>query len=98
MRVQFFEKLDSDTLFFAFYYQQGTARQYAAARELKRQSWRYHKKYLTWFQRHEEPKVTTEDHESGTFVYFDYESGWCQRIKQEVRVGNPTAKTVFFLM
>ena len=57
--------------------------QYLAARELKRQSWRYHKKYLTWFQRHEEPKVTADEYEQGTYVYFDYETGWCQRIKSE---------------
>ena len=78
-----FDKFDTDTLFFIFYYQQGTYQQYLAARELKRQSWRYHRKYLTWFQRHEEPKVTAEDYEQGTYVYFDYETGWCQRIKSE---------------
>lgn len=39
-----FEKFDTDTLFFIFYYQQGTYQQYLAARELKKQSWRYHKK------------------------------------------------------
>ena len=78
-----FDKFDTDTLFFVFYYQQGTYQQYLAARELKRQSWRYHKKYLTWFQRHEEPKVTADDYEQGTYVYFDYETGWCQRIKSD---------------
>jgi CCR4-NOT transcriptional regulation complex NOT5 subunit len=36
---------------------------YLAARELKKQLWRYHKKYLTWFQRHEEPKEITNDYE-----------------------------------
>lgn len=45
-----FEKLNTDTLFLIFYYQQGSYQQYLAARELKRQSWRYHKKYMTWFQ------------------------------------------------
>jgi len=70
-------------LFFIFYYQQGTYQQYLAARELKKQSWRYHKKYLTWFQRHEEPKEITNDYEQGTYVYFDYETGWCQRKKTE---------------
>lgn len=45
-----FEKLNTDTLFLIFYYQQGTYQQYLAARELKRQSWRFHKKYMTWFQ------------------------------------------------
>ena len=80
---ELFEKFDTDTLFFIFYYQQGTYQQFLAARELKKQSWRYHKKYMTWFQRHEEPKVTTDEYEQGTYVYFDYETGWCQRIKSE---------------
>lgn len=86
-----FEKFDPDTLFFIFYYQQGTYQQYLAATELKRQGWRFHKKYLTWFQRHDEPKLSTDEFETGTFIYFDYAnvvvrgqgSGWCQRIKSE---------------
>ncbi|XP_077245394.1 uncharacterized protein LOC143885213 isoform X2 [Tasmannia lanceolata] len=84
------DTLITDTLFFAFYYQQNTYQQYLAARELKRQSWRYHRKYNTWFQRHEEPKLTTDDYEQGTYVYFDFhianddlQHGWCQRIKTE---------------
>lgn len=80
-----FEKLPADTLFFIFYFQQGTYQQYLAARQLKKHSWRFHKKYSTWFQRHEEPKVTTDEYEEGTYVYFDYESGWCQRIKSEFK-------------
>lgn len=80
-----FERLGPDCLFFVFYYAQGTYQQYLAARELKKQSWRYHKKYMTWFQRHEEPKVTTDEYEQGTYVYFDYETGWCQRIKADFR-------------
>lgn len=36
-------------------------------------------------QRHEEPKVTTDNFEQGTYVYFDYETGWCQRIKSDFR-------------
>jgi CCR4-NOT transcription complex subunit 3 len=35
-----FEKFDVDTLFFIFYFHQGTYQQYLAARELKKQSWR----------------------------------------------------------
>jgi CCR4-NOT transcription complex subunit 3 len=80
-----FEKLGTDCLFFIFYYSQGTYQQYLAARELKKQSWRFHKKYMTWFQRHEEPKITTDEYEQGTYVYFDYETGWCTRIKQDFR-------------
>ncbi|KAI3911582.1 hypothetical protein MKW92_013475 [Papaver armeniacum] len=84
------ETLGTDTLFFAFYYQQNTYQQYLAARELKKQSWRYHRKYNTWFQRHEEPKVANDEYEQGTYVYFDFhilndekQHGWCQRIKTE---------------
>jgi len=80
-------KMDTDTLFFIFYFQQNTYQQYLAAKELKRQAWRYHKKYTTWFQRHDTPKQTTNEFELGTYVYFDYEShdGWCQRIKSGFR-------------
>ncbi|XP_072987545.1 uncharacterized protein [Typha latifolia] len=83
------DSLGTDTLFFAFYYQQNTYQQYLAARELKRQSWRYHRKYNTWFQRHEEPKVTNDEYERGSYVYFDFHvnddgsNGWCQRIKND---------------
>ncbi|KAG5459040.1 MAG: hypothetical protein BJ554DRAFT_621, partial [Olpidium bornovanus] len=68
-----FERFNADSLFFIFYYVRGTHSQFLAARELKRQSWRFHKQYLTWFQRHEEPKVVTDDYEQGSYVYFDYE-------------------------
>lgn len=73
--IALFEKLPMDTLFFVFYFQQGTFQQYLAAKQLKKHSWRFHKKYMTWFQRHEEPKIATEEFEEGTYVYFDYESG-----------------------
>lgn len=78
-----FGKFPPDLLFFLFYFQQNTYQQYLAARELKRQSWRYHTKYLTWFQRHEDPKTINPEYEQGTYVYFDYETGWCQRKKSE---------------
>lgn len=76
-------RLEIDTLFFIFYFQQGTYQQYLAAQQLKQQSWRYHKKYLTWFMRFDDPKVSTEDFEKGTYVYFDYDYSWCQRIKTD---------------
>ncbi|KAF8007375.1 hypothetical protein BT93_K1396 [Corymbia citriodora subsp. variegata] len=79
-----------DTLFFAFYYQQNTFQQSMAAKELKKQSWRYHKKHNTWFQRHEEPTVATAQYEQGSYIYFDFHAsedntqpGWCQRIKKD---------------
>lgn len=78
-----YEKFDTDTLFFIFYFLPRTLQQYLAARQLKRQSWRFHKKYLTWFQRFEEPKIVNDDWEQGTYIYFDWEGSWCQRKKTE---------------
>ncbi len=71
-----YTRIDPDTLFYVFYYKQGTYQQYLAARALKDQSWRFHKQYQTWFQRHEEPKSITEEFEQGTYRFFDYESTW----------------------
>ena len=71
-----YSRIDPDTLFYVFYYQQNTYQQYLAAKALKDQSWRFHKQYQTWFQRHEEPKTITEDFEQGTYRFFDCESTW----------------------
>eukprot|EP00057_Strongylocentrotus_purpuratus_P012715 XP_011667189.1 PREDICTED: CCR4-NOT transcription complex subunit 3 isoform X3 [Strongylocentrotus purpuratus] len=79
--LEFFMRLSTETLFFIFYYQEGTKAQYLAAKALKRQSWRFHTKYMMWFQRHEEPKTITEEYEQGTYIYFDYEK-WGQRKKE----------------
>ena len=71
-----YSRIDPDTLFYVFYYKQGTPHQYLAAKALKDQSWRFHKQYQTWFQRHEEPKSITDEFEQGTYRFFDYESTW----------------------
>ena len=71
-----YERIDNDTLFFLFYYRQNTYSQHQAAKALKGQSWRFHKQYQTWFQRHEEPKTITEEYEQCTYRFFDYESTW----------------------
>uniref|UniRef100_D8PLC4 General negative regulator of transcription subunit n=1 Tax=Schizophyllum commune (strain H4-8 / FGSC 9210) TaxID=578458 RepID=D8PLC4_SCHCM len=80
-----FTNMDVETLFYVFYYLPGTYQQFLAARELKRQSWRFHVKYLTWFQRHSEPQAITEEYEQGVYVYFDWEGSWCQRKKSDFR-------------
>ncbi|KAI9368560.1 Not1 N-terminal domain, CCR4-Not complex component-domain-containing protein [Aspergillus egyptiacus] len=78
-------RIDTDTLFYLFYYRQGTYQQYLAAKALKNQSWRFHKQYQTWFQRHEEPKTITEEYEQGTYRFFDYESTWMNRRKADFK-------------
>ncbi|KAF2093729.1 CCR4-NOT transcription complex [Rhizodiscina lignyota] len=80
-----YSQVDPDTLFYAFYYRQGTYQQYLAAKALKSQSWRFHKQYQTWFQRHEEPKQITDDYEQGTYRFFDYESTWMNRRKADFK-------------
>ncbi|GAB1316223.1 proteinral negative regulator of transcription subunit 5 [Madurella fahalii] len=80
-----YTRIDPDTLFYVFYYKQGTYQQYLAARALKDQSWRFHKQYQTWFQRHEEPKSITEEFEQGTYRFFDYESTWMNRRKADFK-------------
>ncbi|EAW11578.1 CNOT2/3/5 family protein [Aspergillus clavatus NRRL 1] len=78
-------RIDTDTLFYLFYYRQGSYQQYLAAKALKNQSWRFHKQYQTWFQRHEEPKNITEEYEQGTYRFFDYESTWMNRRKADFK-------------
>merc|ERR1719469_434249 len=79
--IEFFQRLSTETLFFIFYYMEGTKAQYLAAKALKKQSWRFHTKYMMWFQRHEEPKMINDEYEQGTYIYFDYEK-WGQRKKE----------------
>lgn len=56
--------LDADSLF---------TRRYLAAKELEKSSWRYHRQYLTWFQRCSAPTTITDTYEIGVYLYFDYE-------------------------
>ncbi|KAJ7152144.1 putative transcriptional regulator, partial [Mycena filopes] len=80
-----YARVDLDTLFYVFYFPPLPYAQYLAAEELKRQSWRFHVKYLTWFQRHSEPDVITEEYEKGVYLYFDWEDSWCLRKKPDFR-------------
>ena len=50
-RKENFARFDLETLFFAFYYQQGTYQQYLAAVELKKKNWKFVKKFETWFKK-----------------------------------------------
>ncbi|SOV77048.1 CCR4-NOT transcription complex subunit 5, putative [Plasmodium sp. gorilla clade G3] len=80
---ELFEKLHLDTLFFIFYYQPGTYQQHLAAKELKKKSWKYHKKYTTWLlPDFNTIKVLNEQVEHGTYVSFDYVSTWSKQLKK----------------
>jgi len=62
-----------------------TDNRWCAAEELKKQAWRFHKQYLTWFQRAASPTAVTDDYEQGPYTYFDWENVWCQRRKTDFR-------------
>lgn len=55
-------------------------RRWLAARELKKQSWRFHKQYLTWFQRLSQPQAITDDYEQGMVRFPACEAGPVARI------------------
>ena len=55
---------------------QNTYEKYLAAKELKTREWRFNKKYFIWFKRHDQPKTTTDEYESGNFLIFDCEDTW----------------------
>ncbi|CRG99613.1 CCR4-NOT transcription complex subunit 5, putative [Plasmodium relictum] len=81
---QLFEKFHLDTLFFIFYYQPGTYQQHLAAKELKKKSWKYHKKYTTWFLPYDNNvRVVNDKMEQGNYLSFDYESTWSKQLKKD---------------
>ncbi|KAK9171540.1 NOT2 / NOT3 / NOT5 family protein [Cryptosporidium meleagridis] len=82
-KTSFFDKLALDTLFFIFYFQQGTFQQFLSIQELKRKKWQFHKKCFAWFYKRSDSKITTEDAEVADYIYFDFEKDWCQKIKND---------------
>uniref|UniRef100_A0A0K0FZL2 CCR4-NOT transcription complex subunit 3 (inferred by orthology to a human protein) n=1 Tax=Strongyloides venezuelensis TaxID=75913 RepID=A0A0K0FZL2_STRVS len=78
--LDYYLRLGVESLFFTFYYMEGTRAQLLAAKALKKQSWRFHTKYNMWFQRQEEPKTITDEFEKGSYLYFDFER-WLQKKK-----------------
>ena len=89
-----FKRLDSDALFFTFYYGRDRLK-LLAANELHASSWRFHKILGTLFAILDRPKIINEkeEFETGSVIYFDNNivvnpsdsssSGWCQRSKSD---------------
>ncbi|KAJ6235970.1 ccr4-not transcription complex subunit 3 [Anaeramoeba flamelloides] len=81
-----FLKFDSHTLFFIFYYLQGTYQQYLAAQKLRELGWRFHKNFKTWFRRCEEPKEITSEYERGSYKFFDFNESWQEKKKTDYKL------------
>lgn len=81
--ISLFDKLSLDTLFFIFYFQQGTFQQFMSIQELKKKKWLFHKKCFAWFYKRSDSKLITEDAEIADYIYFDFEKDWCQKVKND---------------
>ena len=69
---EFIKKLPIDSLILIFYYREGTHAQLLASQELKRQNWRFHKKFGIWFKRTEGGvKTINPAFEYGAYDFFD---------------------------
>jgi CCR4-NOT transcription complex subunit 3 len=68
--LEYYTRLQPESLFFVFYFMEGTKAQLLAAKALKKLAWRYHTKYMMWFQRHEEPRKITDDFEVSLKIPF----------------------------
>jgi len=66
-----FKRFSLNLLFLIFFSRVGTEEQLLAAEELQNRKWSYHTAYNTWFQREGEAVEQTEDHEKGTYIFFD---------------------------
>ena len=76
-----------ETLFYIFYYQQGTPQQLWAAEELKAKFWRFHVGLKMWMQRHprELPSEITPEWEKGTYIVWDHEQ-WAQKTRTDYKM------------
>ncbi len=80
-----FRKIPLDALMVMFYYREGTYAQFLASQELKRQGWRFHKKFGLWFRRLESGlKNVNPAFEHGIYNYFDITpEGWGLRTRSD---------------
>ena len=68
-----FTRLQTDTLFYAYYSMPGDEAQLYAGAELAHRGWYFHKGLRAWVARvpHTEPSVKTDRYERGSFLVFD---------------------------
>lgn len=96
-RKENFACFDLETLFFAFYHQQGTQQQYLAAVELKKKGWQFNKKFETWFRKADAapyevspqpitPQPAPKGKDVGKYVFFDFEDKWQQRVTSDEQI------------
>lgn len=97
------KKFDIDTLFFCFYYSEGqdNLAKWNAARELTRRGWVFNKDTKQWFCKDQGKNRTlsvvqtdSESDKAGSYKYFDYQSSWLIRRKENFKF-NPEVRQTF---
>lgn len=78
------KKFDNDTLFFCFYYLEGSnaLAKWNAARELSKRGWVFHRETKQWHFPEKAAKSPTPTGEATSYKYFDYEKTWLTRRKE----------------
>lgn len=102
--ISIMRKFDTDTLFFCFYYNEGVDNlaKYNAAKELSRRGWVFNVETKQWFSKEEKVKRrsvfnldnSAAEAEKGSYKYFDYESSWLVRRKDNFEF-RPELKRTF---
>ncbi|XP_037954483.1 CCR4-NOT transcription complex subunit 3-like isoform X2 [Teleopsis dalmanni] len=71
--TQFYDSLEINSLFFIFYYTNGSMSNYLASKALKKLRWRFHQGERVWLKRRSDPVLITSDYERGDYVQFDFD-------------------------
>lgn len=91
-RESSFAKMELESLFFAFYYQQCSQQQYLAAIELKQRGWLFNKRFSTWIKKEIESSQGKGSKASRALtLYFDFEHEFKVRVStsEEISFDNP---------
>ncbi|KAI3378779.1 hypothetical protein SNEBB_010413 [Seison nebaliae] len=71
MTIEYYTKLPEDTLFFIYFFMEGTLAQRLAATALKKRMWDFHKVAYSWMKRSSAPIRISNESEVGRYIYFN---------------------------
>lgn len=95
------KKFDTHTLFFCFYYNEGidNLSKYNAAKELSARGWIFNSETKQWFSKDDSNRprklslVEAVNGESSSYKYFDYQSSWLVRRKENFELKPEVQRT-----
>lgn len=89
------KKFDNDTLFFCFYYSEGSDNlaKWNSAKELSRRGWGFNTELKQWFLKDVKNGRHELENEQDNYKYFDYEKTWLVRRKENYKFGDEVRET-----